>query len=100
MTGDEMKNGEDPEPDICMLHKVNGLDEWCASEECVFWRFIDAQDAHISSRIGCGLQYHELVGGLSDREAEWLLAMKKRLQSASPKEGRARILFRRRESKE
>ena len=100
MTGDEMKNGEDPEPDICMLHRANGLDEWCSSVECVFWRFIDAQDARISSRIGCGLQYHQLVSGLSARDAEWLLEMKKRLEHASPAGGRTRIFFHRRESKE
>lgn len=95
---DNNKNGGQPEAEICMLHKVNGLDEWCSRHECIFWRFIEAQDVRVISRIGCGLQYHERIEGLSEEGAEWLLVMKKRLGNSSPASGRARILFYRRES--
>lgn len=94
------KNKPAKQPEICMLHQANGLKEWCTREECVFWRFIEAQDASVVSRVGCGLQYHDRIEGLSGESADWLLSMKKRLRSTSPKSGRARILFRRRESEE
>lgn len=93
------KTSEDVTVEICMLHKVNGLDDWCSRSECVFWRLIEAQDTGISNRVGCGLQFHGRIEGLSRKDAGWLMVMKKRLQSTTPTAGKARIIFRRRETK-
>ncbi|RJQ45352.1 MAG: hypothetical protein C4534_04690 [Gaiellales bacterium] len=81
----------------CQLHKANGLEAWCTRDECIYWRLIDAQDEGISNREACGLQHFGILERLEPDMAEWLLQVKKQLESSDPVTEKSRITFRRRE---
>ena len=91
----EAKNKKKREP--CRLHEAGGLEAWCTRERCIYWRLLEAQDIDASNVHGCGLQHYKVMDNLSPEMAEWLLAMKKKLENITPEAGKSRITFKRRE---
>lgn len=83
--------------DKCKLHGANGIEAWCTRDSCIYWRLLKTQEVDVSNDIGCGLEHYKIIGGLTPEMAEWLLSMKKRLENTTPKAGKSRITFRRRE---
>jgi hypothetical protein len=81
----------------CRLHEANGLEAWCSREQCIYWRLLEVQDIEISNEYGCGLQFFQMIEGLSPEMAEWMLKMKKRLENTTPEAGKSRITFKIRE---
>jgi hypothetical protein len=81
----------------CELNRVNGVEEWCTRESCVFWRLIEAQDEEVSNTVGCGLQHFLVFKDLMPEMADWLLERKKQLENTNPDQEIARITFKRRE---
>jgi hypothetical protein len=82
----------------CRLKHSVSIEAWCSREKCIFWRLVEAQDADISNRKGCGLQYFDFLDGMEPELARWLAEVKDRLEAAAPEEGKSRITFRYRES--
>lgn len=85
--------------EACRLYEANDLESWCTRKHCIYWRLLESQDVSVSNKIGCGLEHHGLMEGISSQTAKWLLSMKKRLEDTTPEIGKARIIFRRRERK-
>ena len=81
----------------CHLHAAQGIEAWCTRERCIYWRLLEAQDVDASNVKGCGLQHYRIIESVTPEMAEWLLAMKKRLENTTPEAGKSRINFKRRE---
>lgn len=81
----------------CRLHKAQGLEAWCSRDKCIYWRLIEPQDLEASNKLGCGLQFYQMLDTLSPEMADWLLKMKSRLENTTPEAGKSRITFKRRE---
>lgn len=88
-------NATEREP--CKLHKAQGMEAWCSRDKCIYWRLLEVQDLEVSNEQGCGLQFYEMLEGLTPEMADWLLKMKNRLENTTPEAGKARITFKRRE---
>lgn len=94
-----MSEEETTEKEQCHLYQVRGIEAWCTRDKCIYWRLLEAQDAHAPNNRGCGLQHYGLIDEITPEMTEWLLSMKKRLENTTPEAGKARITFRRREEK-
>lgn len=81
----------------CRLHEAQGLEAWCSRDKCIYWRLLEVHDLEMSNEQGCGLQFYEMMEGLSPDMADWLLKMKKRLENTTPEAGKSRITFKLRE---
>lgn len=92
-----MSENESIKREPCRLHEAKGLEAWCTRDRCIYWRLLEVQDLDISNDLGCGLQYYQMVEGLSPEMADWLLKMKNRLENSTPEAGKSRITFKHRE---
>ena len=83
----------------CRLHEANGLDEWCTRQSCIFWRLLEPWDTETSNKDGCGLVHNGCLEVVPENISEWLLDVKSLLEDTTPKVGKSRIIFKRRERK-
>jgi len=64
----------------CNLRHALGVEGVsCDAESCVFWRAVEHLDIAPAERVGCALEYFELLED-GEEVAGWLLSLKRRLE--------------------